>query len=112
MFETAPSPHRELLDLISEVAKATRIFQQESVFCGGVTFIQFTILDQVARSGGTLSLARLHSVLEVKKSTTTRLVAPLVKKGLLEKRKSEEDSRAAILELTPEGRETWGEVLE
>ena len=85
------------MDLIAQTSKAARIFQQESVFCEGLTFNQFLILDQVAKARGELSLAQLHRYLEVEKSTTTRLVAPLVKRGLVEKRKSQRDARATVL---------------
>ena len=99
------------MSLIAETAKVTRIFQQESVFCEGLTFNQFTILDKVAQAGGELALARLHAILEVEKSTTTRLVAPLVKKGLVEKKRSTQDTRAAVLSMTPLGWEIRGKVL-
>ncbi len=113
MFETVSPPSDQgLLGLIAETAKATRIFQQESVFCEGLTFNQFTILDKVALAGGDLALARLHTFLEVEKSTTTRLVAPLIKKGLVAKKRSEMDTRAMVLRLTPQGWEARGRVLE
>ncbi len=110
MFEITPPPSQGLLELIAEMSKATRIFQQESVFCEGITFNQFTILDQMAKTGGEIPLSELHGRLEVEKSTTTRLVAPLLKKGLVEKNRSKKDSRAANLSLTKEGRETLDRV--
>jgi DNA-binding MarR family transcriptional regulator len=42
-----------------------------------VTFHQFLILDAVAARRG-LELAALHGILAVQKSTTTRLVTPLL----------------------------------
>ena len=105
MFHLLPDLDRGLLELIAELSRATRIFQQESVFCAGVTFSQFFILDQVAAGGGRLPLSELHSTLEVEKSTTTRLVAPLVKQGLIIRRRSRQDSRAVELSLTPPGRD-------
>ena len=105
MLTPLPIFDRNLLDLIAQLSRATRIFQQESAFCAGVTFSQFFILDQVAATGGRLALAELHSALEVEKSTTTRLVAPLVKQGLVSRRRSRQDSRAVELSLTPQGRE-------
>ena len=111
MFKMADQPGQGLLGLIAEMSKTTRIFQQGSTFCEGITFTQFNILDQLAKAGGRLSLAELHGHLEVEKSTTTRLVAPLVKSGLVAKERSKTDSRATVLRMTREGRETWDRVL-
>jgi DNA-binding MarR family transcriptional regulator len=51
-------------------------------------------------------MADLHQILSVQKSTTTRLVNPLIKKGLLRRDKADHDSRAVKLTLTKEGIET------
>ena len=48
-------------------------------------------------------MADLHQILSVEKSTTTRLVNPLIQKGLLRRNKTQNDSRAAKLVLTEEG---------
>ena len=60
------------------------------------------ILDLVAEKGQ-LRLSELHKILSVDKSTTTRLVSPLVKQGLVRRQKSNHDSRAINLALTKEG---------
>jgi len=100
------------LNLIAELGRATRIFQQESIFCAGVTFTQYCILDQVAQAEGRLELSELHSILEVDKSTTTRLVAPLARLGLIQRQRSARDSRVVELGLTKEGWETLTQVWE
>lgn len=100
-------PTTELRDaylLLRDVARVSRLFQQENVHCGGVTFVQFTILDHVDQAGGGLELADLHVLLAVEKSTTTRLVEPLVEKGLLVRAASQRDARAVRVELTAPGR--------
>jgi DNA-binding MarR family transcriptional regulator len=58
-----------------------------------------------------LHMADLHKLLSVEKSTTTRLVNPLIKKGLIRREKAAHDSRAVKLLLTKEGRETHKKVL-
>ncbi|UCF56837.1 MAG: MarR family transcriptional regulator, partial [Deltaproteobacteria bacterium] len=70
-----------MFSLMSELARAVRCCQQEAVFCENVTFSQFFILDMVAEKGK-LKLSELHQILSVDKSTTTRLINPLVKQGL------------------------------
>jgi DNA-binding MarR family transcriptional regulator len=103
MSEQVPENHHEVLSLISEISRAVRCCQQEAVFCENVTFSQFFILDTVARSGS-LKLSELHKILSVDKSTTTRLVDPLVTQGLIVREKSSRDSRAVNLKLTKEGK--------
>ncbi len=93
---------RELLTLIVELGRAGRGLQSGEVFCAGVTFTQFYILDLVAREGH-LPLTRVHDELGVDKSTTTRLVAPLIERGLVERRCCATDARARDLVMTPAG---------
>jgi DNA-binding MarR family transcriptional regulator len=100
---------RELFEIIMSLAREIRCCSRDEAICGGVTFHQFVILDAVAKNKG-LDLADLHKILAVEKSTTTRLVNPLLQKGLLKRDKAEHDFRAAKLTLTEEGRETHRKV--
>jgi len=100
---------REVLSVIVELSKAVRCCRQDEVFCEGVTLNQFVILDTIA-GGRKLNMASLHEALAVDKSTTTRLVTPLVKRGLVVREKAAHDSRAATLELTPQGAKVHGDV--
>lgn len=101
--------HRELFSLLSDLSRAVRCCQQEAIFCENVTFTQFFILDLVSESG-TLGQGELHEILSVEKSTTTRLVQPLVRQGLLIREKSNRDSRAVNLRLTEKGESVLGNV--
>jgi DNA-binding MarR family transcriptional regulator len=102
---------RDIFQLVKDLGKVLRSFQNESVLCEGVTFNQFCILDYVAEKGD-LELSELHRLLSVEKSTTTRLIDPLVRRGLLNRRKSHHDSRAVELTLTGDGREVHQAVWE
>ena len=102
---------REMLSLISDLSRALKCCQQEAVFCENVTFSQFFILDVVAEKGE-LKLAELHGILGVDKSTTTRLVNPLVNQGLVLRIRSNHDSRAINLKLTRKGEEVHQKVWE
>jgi DNA-binding MarR family transcriptional regulator len=68
---------KEVLSLVSELCQVVRFCRQDSMFCEDVTFTQFLILDEVAKKGE-LKMLELHQILAVDKSTTTRLVNPLV----------------------------------
>lgn len=102
MHEKLSYTNREMFSLLSDLSRALRCCQQEAVFCEDLTFSQFFILDLVAENGK-LRLSELHRTLSVDKSTTTRLVSPLVKQGLVGREKSAQDSRAITLTLTKEG---------
>jgi len=99
------------MDVLSGLSKVMRSCCRDEAFCGGVTFHQFMILDAVAREKE-LHMADLHRMLSVEKSTTTRLVNPLITKGLLKRETAVHDSRAARLVLTSKGEETRNTVLE
>ena len=101
--------NNEILSLISDLCQAIRFCRQDAVFCEDVTFSQFLILDQVAQKGD-LKMSDLHKILAVDKSTTTRLVNPLVNQGLIERERASHDSRAINLKLTTAGAETHKKV--
>ncbi len=100
---------RELLEIIMSLAREIRCCSRDEAVCQNVTFHQFVILDAVVKKGE-LGLADLHQILSVEKSTTTRLVNPLIQKGLLKRDRATHDSRAATLRLTEEGMETHRKV--
>jgi DNA-binding MarR family transcriptional regulator len=101
--------HDELLEIFTGLAQVTRCCRQDEAFCENVTFNQFLILDAVAKNKE-LNIADLHEILAVEKSTTTRLLSPLIKKGLVNRNKDQRDSRAARLCLTKEGINTYENV--
>lgn len=112
MKPIAMHSEKQTFHLILRLAKLVRGFQDEAVFCENVTYNQFAVLDFVADAGGRLPLSQLHGMLAVEKSTTTRIVAPLLKMGLLDKERSVEDKRAFDLVMTPEGEKTHSAVWE
>jgi DNA-binding MarR family transcriptional regulator len=101
--------NRDALSLVSELCQVVRFCRQDAIFCEDVTFTQFLILDEVAKKGK-LEMLELHQILAVDKSTTTRLVKPLVRQGLIERQISDHDSRAVNLRLTPAGRKVHRKV--
>lgn len=100
----------EMMEVFGGLSRVLRCCCRDEAFCADVTFHQFLILDAIAKQKE-ISLADLHKFLSVEKSTTTRLVAPLIGKGLLQREKADHDSRAVKLLLTPKGRKTYRKVL-
>jgi len=99
----------DIFSLLSELFQVVRFCRQDAVFCEDVTFSQFFILDRVSERGS-LTMLELRQVLAVDKSTATRLVNPLVRDGLIERKKSENDSRSVTLRLTPAGQDVYRSV--
>src|SRR4030042_5890002 len=101
--------YRELMEIFIGLSQGTRCCRQDEAFCEGVTFHQFMILDAVAKHKE-LNMADLHKHLSVEKSTTTRLVHPLIQKKLLKRETASHDSRAAKLTLTKKGEDIHSKV--
>lgn len=97
------------MDVLGGLTQVMRCCCRDEAFCEGVTFHQFMILDAVAKAKE-LQLADLHKILSVEKSTTTRLVNPLIKKNLLRRDKADHDSRAVKLTLTNVGKATHRKI--
>lgn len=97
------------MDIFSGLSQVMRCCCRDEAFCEGVTFHQFMILDAAAKAKE-LNMADLHEILSVQKSTTTRLVNPLINKGFLRRNKADHDSRAIKLSLTKEGIEIHKKV--
>jgi DNA-binding MarR family transcriptional regulator len=100
---------RELFEILMALAREIRCCSRDEAICQGLTFQQFLILDAVVQSGE-LSLGDLHRLLSVEKSTTTRLLNPLLRRGLLRRDAAAHDSRAVTLTVTAAGRETHGKA--
>lgn len=89
--------------MLIRLSQETRCCSQDEAFCAGITFHQFIILDAIVKKKREIHLSDLHEILSVEKSTTTRLVNPLIRKGFLRRHKAEHDLRAVKLILTEEG---------
>ena len=100
---------REFFEIIMTLSREIRCCSRDDTICQGLTFQQFIILDAVVREGE-LAFTDLHRLLSVEKSTTTRMVNPLIRRGLLRRETAVHDSRAATLTATPQGREVHGEA--
>jgi len=100
---------REILTLISDLCQVVRCCRQDSAFCADVTFNQFLVIDAVYQQGS-LKISDIHRELAVDKSTTSRVVHPLVRKKLVKREKSSHDGRSINLSLTEKGKETHKRV--
>ena len=93
---------RQYFNVFRDLSKTLRFFQSKAILSEKITLIQFSILDHI-NTDGFLEMSRLHQLLSVEKSTTTRLIQPLIQRGLIEKVQSQEDLRVYKLVITPDG---------
>ncbi len=100
---------RKIFSLMSDLCQAARIFRNDAVFCEGVTFSQFLVLDAPA-TREEMKMSDIHSLLSVEKSTSTRVVGPLIDKGLVIRKKADHDLRATYLSITEEGEERYRKI--
>ena len=97
--------HRALSDLV-------RVYQfrdRDRICCYDISVSQCYALEAVAEHGP-LTLNDLAARLYLDKSTASRVVDALEKKGYVERRTSEEDRRALQLVATGDGRELYGRI--
>lgn len=96
----------KIIDTVRELSKTLRFFDRKSQTNTGVTMNQCYMLDLI-RENKIMPLSDLHERLGIDKSTTTRLIEPLLKRGLLEKMKAEHDKRASYVVITKTGEEVF-----
>jgi DNA-binding MarR family transcriptional regulator len=99
-----------IFKLIKELTFILKGFQNDTIICENITLRQFTILEHIS-SYEPLKMTDLNTLINVEKSTTTRLLEPLVRQGLIEKRKSQSDQRVFELSLTTDGKRTHKAAL-
>ena len=97
------SPSRELLFLISDVARMLRTCADQRARQHGMTRAQWAVLLRLERHEG-LKQSDLAEILDVQPITLTRLVDRLCDNGLIERRADPNDRRAKRLHLTPAAR--------
>ena len=97
---------RDALDLHAAVSELVRVYQfrdRDRICCHDVSVTQCHALDALV-AGGPIRLSALADRLFLDKSTTSRVVATLVKKGYVQQRPEEADGRATALHITSSGR--------
>ena len=101
MVERAASTHVAQL-LHRALQRADSVFAQ-SVGPNALTRSQFAVLNAVKQSGGGGTQSALVEVTGIDRSSIADLVARLVKRGWLQRRRAEHDKRAYSVRLTAKG---------
>lgn len=93
-------------DQIRNLSRSLKAFQDYAVSSSQLTFNQFAILDFTFQENP-LPLKKLHQLLGVEKSTSSRLIKPLISRQYLEKKINPHDKRSFDLYITEEGEEVY-----
>ena len=108
-----PSLDRAAHELQAAVADLVRVYQfrdRERICCHDVSVTQCYALETLVEHGP-LRLVELAERLFLDKSTTSRVVQSLLRKGYIEQRPDVRDRRATSIVVTPKGRALCGRIV-
>lgn len=103
---------RDAEELNAAVADLVRIYQfrdRDRICCYDISVTQCYALEVLVERGPSRSQA-LAEALRLDKSTTTRVVDALVRKGYVERLPDPDDARAVSLRVTAEGRKLYEQI--
>jgi DNA-binding MarR family transcriptional regulator len=101
-----PALERDTRDLYAALTDLVRVYQfrdRNLICCHDISVTQCYALDALVR-GGPMTLGSLAQTLMLDKSTTSRVVETLERKGYLKRTTHPSDGRAVQLSPTPRGR--------
>lgn len=91
-----------LYDALSELVRVYQFRDRDKICCHDISVTQCYALDALVRSGPR-TLNELAAALYLDKSTTSRVVTTLQRKGYVTRQTHPEDRRAVLVALTPAG---------
>ena len=94
---------QELDEILSRLSLAFIQLERSGKCCGGVTLSQCHALDILSKNGE-LTMNELSRQMGLAKSTMTRIVNTMVRKGWIERKKGEGDKRLVSVCLTSDGK--------
>jgi DNA-binding MarR family transcriptional regulator len=101
---------RALYDALSELIRIYQFRDRDRICCYDVSVTQCYALEAlVAQSAMTMTSLAAHLYLD--KSTTSRVVDALERKGYVKRLSHPEDGRSILLEVTPVGRALHGRIV-
>ena len=101
----------ELYDALEDLLRIYQFRDRDRICCFDVSVSQCYALEGLVRRGG-MTLNDLAAFLYIDKSTASRVVDALERKGYVARTPHPKDRRAVLLEATPKGRELEGTIRE
>ena len=99
----------EVYDALSELVRVYQFRDRDRICCYDVSVTQCYALEALVRRGG-MTLNDLAAQLYLDKSTASRVVDALERKGYVTRLTHPEDRRAVLLDATPAGRALEGKI--
>lgn len=98
----------KFLDAVERLGRALQAARQRVATDTGLTALQTVMLERL-RDRGALPVGRIAQELDVSQPTASDAVNALERKGLLQRRRSPDDGRVALIDLTEDGaaRAAW-----
>ena len=107
-----PSLDRDAEALQGALSELIRVYQfrdRDRICCHDISVTQCYVLETLARDGS-LTTNQLAGELYLDKSTVSRVVDALERKGLLRRRRHADDRRAVLLSCTGKGRQLYERI--
>jgi DNA-binding MarR family transcriptional regulator len=101
----------ELYDALEDLLRVYQFRDRDRICCFDVSVSQCYALEGLVRRGS-MTLNELSAHLYLDKSTASRIVDALERKGYVARLPHPKDRRASLLEATPQGRELEGKIRE
>jgi len=101
----------ELYDALEDLLRVYQFRDRDRICCFDISVSQCYALEGLVRRGS-MTLNDLAAFLYIDKSTASRVVDALERKGYVTRLPHPEDRRAVLLEATPSGRELEGRIRE
>jgi MarR family 2-MHQ and catechol resistance regulon transcriptional repressor len=101
----------ELYDALEDLLRVYQFRDRDRICCFDVSVSQCYALEGLVRRGG-MTLNDLAAFLYIDKSTASRVVDALERKGYVARLPHPQDRRAVLLEATPSGRELEARIRE
>ena len=105
-----PSDNEELALAVHELLRRVRFEDVEEVSCCGISTSECHALEVIAL-GEKLSVNDVAAAVRLNKSTASRLVRSLEKKGLVRTEADAIDKRGLRVSATREGKTTWRRIV-
>ena len=98
-----------LYDSVSELVRVYQSLDRDRICCHDISITQCNALEALARRGG-LTLGELAAHLYLDKSTASRVVDALQRKGYVDRTTHPDDGRAVLLVTTQQGKELYQSI--
>jgi DNA-binding MarR family transcriptional regulator len=106
---TLDADARALHEALSELVRVYQFRDRDRICCHDISVTQCYALEALVRRGGT-GLVELAAELYLEKSTASRVVAALERKGYVARAPHPEDGRAIVLTATAAGRRLYERI--